>query len=292
MKREKSRLAIAASKTSYASPIIAVHTYHLSTKAMNMQVGKAKFNPKKTKLSDIKSGVVDDDRTVSGDETVIFIPVEDILHIYYKCEFYKRSKRTPDFSQVSQVNCCSCFGKSEDQTPIIEDRYAERVVQVHMTYAKYSNVHTISNFRDPNKNLSSEFYRNTVEPVENLTFYLANNQIYEEEYFEKVKTEADALCHFVIQSKGLIARAMQQNNAKKEGSQANQELVALHGPQDMAALIQPPNFLLIGKKYDESYMPSVYHRQHHEALGVVYKKNSKGDLEVAHVVQDDAFSNF
>ncbi|CAF1492171.1 unnamed protein product, partial [Rotaria sordida] len=194
----------------YTSPMLSIHTYRQSSKKTEIDYAEAQFSNKKKFDRQLGSLATSKEEHLSSDETVIMIPVEDVINIYYTSDV-KKSVKADEHSRlvpvVAEKGCCGgCCKKSPPparQTEIVEAKNAQRVITIHLQYSKYSNLDTISNARILPESDRAQFYKSQFRPNEELKFYLVRNAEYDSANFDQRKVQAENLCRIIMQLKGM-----------------------------------------------------------------------------------------
>ncbi|CAF1633165.1 unnamed protein product [Didymodactylos carnosus] len=190
--------------------MLSIHTYRQSSKKTAIDYAAAQFSNKKKFDRQLDPLATSKEEELSSDETVVMIPVEDVINIYYTSDI-KKSVKAEEHSRlvpvVAEKGCCGdCCKKAQEpvrQTEIIEEKNAQRVITIHLQYSKYSNLDTVSNARILPESDRAEFYKNQFQPNTELKFYLVRNAEYDSANFDQKKVQAENLCRIIMQLKGM-----------------------------------------------------------------------------------------
>ena len=184
---------------------------------------------------------------LSFDESVILVPVEDILSINYTSDMTKSVTAEKYAERVPVVKpkgccgtCCASTPEPEIRTKIIEKKGAQRTVTINIEYSLYSNLHTPSNVRVLPEADRAQFYKDNFKPNTKLQFYLVRNAEYGPANFHQKRVQAANLCRLIMQLKGMSA-------PNPNGISA----ISHPGPQELQQIFTQPAFGAIGDIYQE-----------------------------------------
>jgi hypothetical protein len=147
-------LGVLTPNQTYTCPMLSIHTYHQSSKKTAVGYAAAQFSNKKKFDRKLGPVTTSKEEHLFAGETVVMIPVEDVINVYYTSDV-NRSVKAQEHSRVVPVvakkGCfCRCFKKASKplrQTEIFEQKDAQRIITIHLQYSKYSNLDTVSNAR-------------------------------------------------------------------------------------------------------------------------------------------------
>ncbi len=109
-------LGVLTASQTYTCPVLSIHTYYQSSKKTEVDYAAAQFSNKKKYDRQLGPLATSKEEQLSSDETVIMIPVEDVINIYYTSDV-KKSVKAEEHSRlvpvVAQKGCCGgCCKKS------------------------------------------------------------------------------------------------------------------------------------------------------------------------------------
>ncbi|CAF0965716.1 unnamed protein product [Adineta steineri] len=132
---------------------------------------------------------------------------------------------------------CWCCGKKKllkfiKRTNTKAQRQAERVVTMTIEYNKYSNLDSATHTCLLSEQDRFAYYKHKFQADLELTFYLINDQEYEQTNFDAKKNEAETLCRAVMQLKGMKKQYPSEDQLEKILNQAHQRTfgVVFHEP--------------------------------------------------------------
>jgi len=240
--------------------MLSIHTYHHSSQKTNTGYAEAQFSNKKKYRKLGPTSTLNEERLTS-DETVIMIPVEDVISIHYTSDV-KKSVKAAEHSRlvpvVKKKGCCSCFRKTPEpqlETTIDEEKNAERVITIHMQYSKYSNLDTLSNARILTEAERMQFFKEMFQPKEELKFYLVKNTEYDSTSFEQKRAQAENLCRVLMQLKGMNSGVSSNNlRIRTEDGKAvpAAAVISYPSPEELQELLQPPRSVAFGDPHQEA----------------------------------------
>lgn len=232
------------SNENYSSPILSIHTYHMSSNKTMVDYGEAQFSNKRVDPN-IGSLAASNEEHLSWEETTVMIPIGDIISIYYTLDV-KKSAIAAIHSRPVPVTpgngCCGCCTEDPPPPPApvpkhAEAKCAQRVITMYIQYSKYSNLNTVSHAHILPEQARAEFYKEKFQPNELLTFYLVRNAEYDTNNFSQKKMQAEHLCRIVMQLKAI-------NVASK----------CYPSPQELEKMLQQSHFSVFGDiKEDRLY---------------------------------------
>lgn len=245
----------------YTSPLLSIHTYNESSKKTIIDYGKMRYSNKEKFNQQSGTLATSKEENLSSDETVIMVPVEDIINIYYTTDT-TRNVKAQEHSRlvpvVGKKRCgfCSCGEKRvepETHTEIVEAKYAQRTITIHIQYSKYSNLDSVSHTRILSESDRTLFYKNQFQPKETLKFYLVRNTEYHSNNFEEKKTQAENLCRIIMQLKGMNAEVMRNyiHSHAKENTLISSLPIRYPNPQELQQIMNQSCLGVIGDKYEE-----------------------------------------
>ncbi|UJR07871.1 hypothetical protein I4U23_012153 [Adineta vaga] len=239
------------SKTTYACPILSIHTYKQSSEKIAFDYTSMQLSNKKRYDRHLDAVTTAREEQLSSEETVIMIPVEDVINIYYTSDV-KRSIKTREHSKrvpvVDQKGCCCCCKEapgSGRETELIEDKHVQRMITIHLQYSKYSNLHTVSGARIVPESDRTQFYKNHFQPNTEMKFYLLHNMEYNSTNFEQKKEQAENLCRIIMQLKGLSGAGMQEKVDNASTS------IFYPSPQDLQQILSQSHYDVFGDIHQE-----------------------------------------
>ncbi len=119
-------LGIPTPNQTYTCPMLSIHTYHHSSKKTAVDYAAAQFSNKKKFNRRLGPLATSKEEQLSSDETVVMIPVEDVINIYYTSDVKKRIKAEEHSRLVPVVaqkgccgGCCKKAPKPVRQTEIL-----------------------------------------------------------------------------------------------------------------------------------------------------------------------------
>ncbi|CAF1361446.1 unnamed protein product, partial [Didymodactylos carnosus] len=210
---------VQTSNKTYTCPVLSIHTYRESLRKTEIGYEQTTYFTDKKKREQLGPVSTSKEESLSADEAVIIIPVEDIFSISYTSEIKKHVK-AQDHSRLVPVaakksccdafRCCCCKKKKIQpirENTIIEAKDARREITIHIEYSKYSNLDSASNARLLSSVDQVAFYQCRFTSDTTLKFYLINNTEFEQANFNRKKDQAESLCRTIMQLK-----AMRVNN--------------------------------------------------------------------------------
>ncbi len=163
-------------------------------------------------------------RRLELDEEIQSIPIESLISIKYFSEIKKELKEqihtrinTPPPRRA--LSCCEkiiqwlCGGNSNNQVHAdpgriirqIVDEKGERVILIEIQYIRYSNINSPSYFNALAKTDAEVYYKERFDTVP-LTFYLLNNQDFDQTNFDLKRAQAVTLCRLVAHLKAMVGQ--------------------------------------------------------------------------------------
>ncbi|CAF0985696.1 unnamed protein product [Rotaria sp. Silwood1] len=240
--------------------MLSIHTYRQSSKKTAVDYAEAQFSNKKKFDGQLGSLATSKEEHLSSDETVVMIPVEDVINIYYTSDV-KKSVKAQEHSRIVPVvagnGCCGgCCRKASPplrQTDIVEAKNAQRVITIHLQYSKYSNLDTVSNARILPEADRAQFYKNHFRPNEELKFYLVLNTEYDSANFDQKKEQAENLCRIIMQLKG-INGSVNDNRVRlitKENVEVPAAPICYPSPRELQEILNQPYLGIFGDVHKE-----------------------------------------
>ncbi|CAF3581062.1 unnamed protein product [Rotaria sp. Silwood1] len=246
----------------YTTPMLSIHTYHQSSKKTAVDYVRSQFSNKKQFDRQLGSLATSKEEHLSSDETVIMIPVEDVINIYYTSDI-KKSIKAVEYSRLvpvaSEKGCCDgCCKKAPPpvrQTEIVEAKNAQRIITIHLQYSKYSNLDTVSNARILSESDRAQFYKNHFRPNEELNFYLVRNAEYDSANFDQKTAQAENLCRIIMQLKGINGgvTASSVHPPTKENVVVSAASTCYPSPQELQQILNQPSFGIFGDVHQERF---------------------------------------
>jgi hypothetical protein len=240
--------------------MLSIHTYHHSSKKTAVDYAAAQFSNKKKFNRRLGPLATSKEEQLSSDETVVMIPVEDVINIYYTSDVKKRIKAEEHSRLVPVVaqkgccgGCCKKAPKPVRQTEILEEKSAQRVITIHLQYSKYSNLDTVSNARILPESDRTQFYKNQFQPNTQLKFYLVRNTEYGSDNFNQKKMQAENLCRIIMQLKGMNGGVTDSSlRLPTKGNVAvPAPAISYPSPQQLQEILNQPSFGIFGDLHQE-----------------------------------------
>ncbi|CAF1194839.1 unnamed protein product [Adineta steineri] len=227
----------------YTCPMLSIHTYRHSAH-------RTDFEPVSTAKEE----------HLASDETVLMIPVEDIIDIHYTSDV-KRSVKATEHSRhvpvAAQNGCCSCCDvdpEPQRETTVTEEKNAQRVITIHLQYSKYSNLDTVSNVRILSEADRAQFFKDKFQPNTELKFFLVNNTEFNSTNFEQKKMQAENLCRIIMQLKGMnngINNNKLRIHTKDNVAVPAVAVMSYPSPQELQQILNQPYYGIFGDSHQE-----------------------------------------
>ena len=240
--------------------MLSIHTYRQSSQKTAVDYAAAQFSNKKKFNGGLGPYAILNEEYLSSGETVVMIPIEDIISIHYTSDV-KRSIKAQQLSRLVPVvaekgccgGCCKSAPEPERQTEIVEAKDAQRVVTIHLQYSRYSNLDTVSNIRILPESDRAQFYKNLFQPSLELKFYLVRNTEYDSANFDVKRAQAENLCRIIMQLKGMIGGAVGSSlhPSTKGNVTESAPTNSYPSPQALLQILNQPHFGIFGDIHQE-----------------------------------------
>lgn len=251
---------ISTPNRAYTCPILSIHTYRQSEERTTVDYAETQLTNKKKFDQQLGSLSAAKHENLSSDETVVMVPIEDVINIYYTCDVKKsvkaeeRSHLVPATAETGCFGgCCKKNSRPERRIEFYEQKNAQRVITVHLQYSKYSNLNTVSNVRLLPESERAQFYKDQFHPNTELTFYLVNNNEFEATNFEQKRMHAENLCRIIIQLKGMSGSVLGNNQRPHTAENIEAPVVSISypSPQELQQMTSQPYFGIFGDIREE-----------------------------------------
>ncbi|CAF1374804.1 unnamed protein product [Adineta steineri] len=244
----------------YTCPMLSIHTYYHSSQKTDVDYAMAQLSNKKKHNKQFDPVSKAKEEHLASDETVLMIPVEDVINIYYTSDVKKsvkaeeHSRRVPVIAQKGCCSCCKDDPEPQRETTIIEQKSAHRVITIHLQYSKYSNLDTVSNARILSEADRVQFFRDKFQPNTELKFYLVRNTEYDSTNFEQKRMQAENLCRIIMQLKGMNSGIPSNNlriHMKDNVAVSAVPVISYPSPQELQQILNQPYYGIFGDSHQE-----------------------------------------